>query len=182
MTEKSFFAGFGGQGIVSLGQIWVYCAMKEGKNVTFFPFYGAEKRGGIARAGVVVSDEEIASPLVTKPDSALVMNSDSLPLCEGIVKEDGLLLINASLVKDTPRRTDLKIVKIEATGIAERIGNVRFANMVALGAMAKLTGALSLSAIEEILRNFFPPDKHQFIPLNVQAIDAGAKAIQEKNP
>jgi len=69
------------------------------------------------------------------------------------------------------------MVKIEATGIAERIGNVRFANMVALGAMAKLTGALSLGAIEEILRNFFPPDKHQFIPLNVQAIDAGAKAV-----
>jgi len=177
MTEKSFFAGFGGQGIVSLGQIWVYCAMKEGKNVTFFPFYGAEKRGGIARAGVIVSDEEIASPLVTKPDSALVMNSDSLPLCEGIVKENGFLLINASLVKENPRRTDLKTVKIEATGIAERIGNVRFANMVALGAMAKLTGALSLSQIEEILRNFFPPDKHQFIPMNVQAIDAGAKAV-----
>ena len=177
MTEKSFFAGFGGQGIVSLGQIWVYCAMKEGKNVTFFPFYGAEKRGGIARAGVIVSDEEIASPLVTKPDSALVMNTDSLPLCEGIVKENGLLLINASLVKENPRRTDLKIVKIEATAIAERIGNVRFANMVALGAMATLTGALSLGGIEEILRNFFPPDKHQFIPLNVRAIDAGAKAL-----
>ena len=179
MTEKSFFAGFGGQGIVSLGQIWVYCAMKEGKNVTFFPFYGAEKRGGIARAGVVVSDEEIASPLVTKPDSALVMNTDSLPLCEGIVKEKGLLLINASLVKENPRRTDLKIVKIEATGIAERIGSVRFANMVALGAMAKLTGALSLGGIEEILRNFFPPDKHQFLPLNVQAIDAGAQAVEK---
>jgi 2-oxoglutarate ferredoxin oxidoreductase subunit gamma len=81
MTEKSFFAGFGGQGIISLGQIWVYCAMEEGKNVTFFPFYGAEKRGGIARAGVVVSDEEIASPLVTTADSVLVMNMDSLPLC-----------------------------------------------------------------------------------------------------
>ncbi|MCL1931367.1 MAG: 2-oxoacid:acceptor oxidoreductase family protein [Treponema sp.] len=177
MTEKSLFAGFGGQGIVSLGQIWVFCAMKEGKNVTFFPFYGAEKRGGIARAGVIVSNEEIASPLVTIPDSALVMNSDSLPVCEGIVREKGLLLINSSLVRENPRRTDLKIVKIEATGIAERIGNVRFANMVALGAMAKLTGALSLNDIEAILRNFFPPDKHQFIPMNVQAIEAGARAI-----
>ena len=162
---------------MSLGQIWVFCAMKEGKNVTFFPFYGAEKRGGIARAGVIVSNEEIASPLVTIPDSALVMNSDSLPVCEGIVREKGLLLINSSLVRENPRRTDLKIVKIEATGIAERIGNVRFANMVALGAMAKLTGALSLNDIEAILRNFFPPDKHQFIPMNVQAIEAGARAI-----
>jgi 2-oxoglutarate ferredoxin oxidoreductase subunit gamma len=177
MTEKSFFAGFGGQGIVSLGQIWVYCAMQDGKNVTFFPFYGAEKRGGIARAGVIVSDEEIASPLVTKPDSALVMNSDSLPLCEEILKKDGLLVVNSSLVKENPRRTDLKMVKIEATGIADGIGNVRFANMVALGAMAKLTGAFSLGHIEEILRKFFSPDKHHFIPMNVQAIEAGCKAV-----
>lgn len=178
MTEKSFFAGFGGQGIISLGQIWVYCAMQEGKNVTFFPFYGAEKRGGIARAGVVVSDEEIASPLVTTPDSALVMNSASLPLCEEILKDNGLLLINTSLVKETPRRSGLRVASIEATGIAERIGNARFANMVALGAMAKLTGALSLGQIEEILRKFFPPDKHHFIGMNVQAIQAGIKAVE----
>ena len=177
MTEKSFFAGFGGQGIISMGQIWVYCAMQEGKNVTFFPFYGAEKRGGIARASVIVSDEEIASPLVVKPDSALVMNNDSLPLCGGILKENGLLLINSSLTRDNVQRNDLKVVKIEATGIAERIGNALFANMVALGAMAKLTGAFPLDKIDEILRKFFPPDKHGFIPMNVQAIEAGLKAI-----
>ncbi|MDR1587343.1 MAG: 2-oxoacid:acceptor oxidoreductase family protein [Treponema sp.] len=177
MTEKSFFAGFGGQGIVSLGQIWVYCAMKEGKNVTFFPFYGAEKRGGIARASVIVSDEEIASPLVTTPDSVLVMNSDSLPLCEGILKKGGLMLINSSLVKENPRRDDFKTVKIEASGLAEKIGNVRFANMVALGAMAKLTGALSIGDIEGILKKFFSADKHRFIPMNVQAIQAGFNAV-----
>ena len=177
MTEKSFFAGFGGQGIVSLGQIWVYFAMQEGKNVTFFPFYGAEKRGGIARASVIVSDDEIDSPLVTKPDSALVMNSDSLPLCENILRENGLLLINSSLVKVQPRRNDVKIVSLDAIGIAESIGNVRFANMVALGAMAKLTEAFSLGHIEGILRTFFSQDKHHFIPMNVQAIIAGAEAV-----
>jgi 2-oxoglutarate ferredoxin oxidoreductase subunit gamma len=177
MTEKSFFAGFGGQGIVSLGQIWVYCAMKEGKNVTFFPFYGAEKRGGIARAGVIVSDEEIASPLVTIPDSALVMNSDSLPLCEEILKSGGLLLVNSTLVKETPKRTDVRVVNIEASALAEKTGNIRFANMVALGAMAKLTGALSISGIEEILKKFFSADKHRFIPKNVEAIEAGYRAV-----
>ena len=177
MTEKSFFAGFGGQGIVSLGQIWVYCAMQEGKNVTFFPFYGAEKRGGIARASVIVSDDEIASPLVNTPDSALVMNSDSLPLCEGIVKKGGLLVINSTLVKEKPTRGDLKIVQLEASGLAEQAGNVRFANMVALGAMAKLTGAFSIAQIEGILRKFFSADKHRFIPMNVQAIQAGAAAV-----
>ncbi|MDR2079197.1 MAG: 2-oxoacid:acceptor oxidoreductase family protein [Treponema sp.] len=177
MTEKSFFAGFGGQGIVSLGQIWVYCAMKEGKNVTFFPFYGAEKRGGIARASVIVSDEEIASPLVNIPDSVLVMNAASLPLCEGMLKDGGILLVNSTLVKEEPKRQGLRTVKLDATGLAEKIGNSRFANMVAMGAMIRLTGAFSIDNIEEILQNFFPPDKHKFLPMNVEAIKTGFEAV-----
>ncbi|MCL2233958.1 MAG: 2-oxoacid:acceptor oxidoreductase family protein [Treponema sp.] len=177
MTEKSFFAGFGGQGIISLGQIWVYFAMKEGKNVTFFPFYGAEKRGGIARASVIISDEEIASPLVVTPDSALAMDMDSLPLCEGMLKPGGLLLVNSTLVKETPKRTDIKVAAVEASAIAEKIGDVRIANMVALGALARLTGALTLPDIEDILKKFFPVDKHGFVPMNAEAIRAGLKAV-----
>lgn len=178
MTEKSFFAGFGGQGIISLGQIWVYCGMEEGKNVTFFPFYGAEKRGGIARAGVVVSDEEIASPLVTTPDSVLVMNQDSLALCEKMVKKGGLMLVNSSIVKEGPTRTDLRVARVDAQGIAERIGDAKIANMVALGAMAKLTGALELSSAEAILKKFFPEGKHRFVPMNVEAIKAGMAEVK----
>ena len=177
MIEKSLFAGFGGQGIISLGQIWVYCAMQEGKNVTFFPFYGAEKRGGIARAGVIVSDEEIASPLVTVPDSVLVMNLDSLSLCEGIVKEGGLMVVNSTLVKESPKRKDIKLVQVEANALAEKIGHVRYANMVALGAVAKVTGALKLTNVDAILKKFFPPDKHRFISENVEAIRAGFGAV-----
>jgi len=177
MTEKSFFAGFGGQGIISMGQLWVYFAMQEGKNVTFFPFYGAEKRGGIARASVIISNEEIASPLVTTPDSAMVMNMDSLPLCEKILKENGLIVINSTLVRENVKRKDLKVVKIEASGIAEQVGNVLFANMVALGAMAKLTGAIKLTDIEGILKKFFPQDKQQYIPMNIKAIQAGYDAV-----
>ena len=178
MTEKSFFAGFGGQGIISMGQLWVYFGMKEGKNVTFFPFYGAEKRGGIARAGVIISNEEIASPLVTTPDSAMVMNMDSLPLCEKILRKDGLIVINSTLVKENPKRNDLKIAKVDASGIAERIGNVLFANMVALGAMAKLTKAVNLADIEGVLKMFFPVDKHQFLPKNIEAIQSGYEAAK----
>jgi len=177
MTEKSLFAGFGGQGIISLGQIWVYLAMYEGKNVTFFPFYGAEKRGGIARAGVVVSDEEIASPLVTIPDSVLVMNMDSLPLCEGIVRPGGLMIVNSTLVRENPKRTDIKVIRVEASGLAEKIGHIRYANMVALGAVAKATGALKLTDVDAILRKFFPPDKHKFVPENTEAIRAGYDAV-----
>ena len=177
MIEKSFFAGFGGQGIISLGQIWVYFGMQEGKNVSFFPFYGAEKRGGIARASVIVSDNEIDSPLVAVPDSVLVMNSDSLPLCEGALKSGGLMLINSTLVKESPKRNDIKIVRVEASGLAEKVGQILFANMVALGAFARLTGALKLSDIDGILKKFFPPEKHKFIPLNAEAIRAGFDAV-----
>ena len=173
MIEKSLFAGFGGQGIISLGQMWVYCAMEGGKNVTFFPFYGAEKRGGIARASVIVSDGEIASPMVTAPDSVLVMSSDSLPLCEGMLKSGGLMVINSTLVRDEPKRTDIRAVKIEAQAIAEKIGSARIANMVALGALAKLTGALDIDDIEAVLKKFFPPNKQRLVPLNVEAIRAG---------
>ena len=177
ITEKSFFAGFGGQGIISLGQIWVYFGMMEGRNVTFFPFYGAEKRGGIARAGVIISDEEIDSPMVMTPDSVLVMNSESLPLCEGMVKPGGLVLINSTLVKENPKRSDIKLAKVDATGLAEQIGDIRIANMVALGALAKLTGALKLTDIEGILKKFFTIDKHGFVPMNTEAIQAGFKAV-----
>jgi 2-oxoglutarate ferredoxin oxidoreductase subunit gamma len=105
------------------------------------------------------------------------MNGDSLPLCEESLKPGGLMLINSSLVKEEPRRKDIKAVKLEATGLAEELGNIRIANMVALGAMAKLTGALSINGIQAILEHFFSPDKHKFIPLNVRAIESGYKAL-----
>ena len=178
MTEKTFMAGFGGQGIISLGQLWVYCGMKEGLNVTFFPFYGAEKRGGIARASVIVSDREIASPLVTRPDSAVVMNMDSLPLCEEILKPEGTLFINSSLVKVDPNRKDVKVVKIPCNELAESIGDVKIANMVMMGALSKVTGAVKLAKLEEVLKSFFPENKHKFIPMNIKAIEAGMNAVK----
>lgn len=173
MKEKTVFAGFGGQGIVSLGQIWVYCGMKEGKEVSFFPFYGAEKRGGIARANCIVSEDGVSSPIITTADSAVVMNEDSLALGESILRPDGLLLVNSSLVNATPSRSDIRVMKIPATGIAEKIGSGKIANMVMLGALARLTGALSLDSVAEILRGFFPAAKQRLVPMNVEAIQAG---------
>jgi 2-oxoglutarate ferredoxin oxidoreductase subunit gamma len=105
------------------------------------------------------------------------MNSDSLPLCEGILKKGGVMVINTSLVKDRPGREDINTVSLEAQSIAEQIGNPKIANMVALGAMAKVSGALALTGIEAILKNFFPDDKHGFIPMNVEAIRAGYEAV-----
>jgi 2-oxoglutarate ferredoxin oxidoreductase subunit gamma len=178
MTEKTYMAGFGGQGVISLGQMWVYCAMKEGLQVTFFPFYGAEKRGGIARASVVVSSQEIASPLVTSPDSAVVMNMDSLPICEGIIKQGGTIIINSSLVKVEPTRKDLRVIKVPCNELAEEIGDAKIMNMVMMGALSKATGAVKLDKLEAVLKTFFPENKHKFIPMNMKAIEAGMKAVR----
>jgi 2-oxoglutarate ferredoxin oxidoreductase subunit gamma len=178
MTERTFMAGFGGQGIISLGQLWVYCAMKEGLEVTFFPFYGAEKRGGIARASVVVSSEEIASPLVTSPDSCVVMNGDSLPLCEAAARPGSVLLVNSSLVKQKPKRSDLRVVEVPCNELAEGIGDVKIANMVMMGALSKASGAVKLDKLESVLATFFPESKHKYIPLNVKAIEAGRGAVK----
>jgi len=177
MTEKTFMAGFGGQGVISMGQLWVYCGMKEDLEVTFFPFYGAEKRGGIARASVIVSTEEIASPLVTVPDSAVVMNMDSLPLCEANLKQGGTMLINSSLVKVDTKRTDARVIKVLCNEIAEKLGDVKFANMVMMGALSKATGAVKLDKLEAVLKSFFGPSKHKFIPMNLKAIEEGMKAV-----
>jgi 2-oxoglutarate ferredoxin oxidoreductase subunit gamma len=105
------------------------------------------------------------------------MNSDSLSPCEEVLKPGGLMLINTTLVKESPKRKDIKIAAVEASGLAEKIGQVRFANMVALGALAALTGALKLTDIEAILKKFFPLDKHKFIPMNIEAIRSGYEAV-----
>jgi 2-oxoglutarate ferredoxin oxidoreductase subunit gamma len=176
MTEKTFFTGFGGQGIISLGQMWAFCAMKEGKNVTFFPFYGAEKRGGIARANVIISDTEIASPVISKADSVVVMNQDSLPAAEQIISVHGLMLINTTLVKAPSRRNDMKIVGIPATDIASRTGNEKTANMVMLGALAVITKALALDSTKAFFEEFFGEEKQHLVPVNVLAVTAGKEA------
>jgi 2-oxoglutarate ferredoxin oxidoreductase subunit gamma len=176
MTEKTFMAGFGGQGVISLGQMWVYCAMKEGLKVTFFPFYGAEKRGGIARASVIVSDSEIASPLVTKADTVIVMSQDSVGIAEEKCAKGGTILLNSSLVKIDPDRPDAKILHIPCNEIAEKIGDGRIANMVMMGALSQATGAVKLDHADEILKSFFPPAKHGLIPKNIAAIKAGKAA------
>lgn len=180
MVEKTIFAGFGGQGIISLGQIWVYCGMEEGKQVSFFPFYGAEKRGGIARASCVVSDSAIASPVISRADSAVVMNRDSLEICISTLKDGALMLVNSSLVplSELPKTVleRFRVVPVAATEIADKMGNVRVANMVMLGALAKKTGAVLLNRLEDVLVHFFPGSKKSLIPLNVEAVKAGMES------
>ncbi len=177
MTEKTFMAGFGGQGVISLGQLWVYSAMKEGLKVTFFPFYGAEKRGGIARASVIVSSEEITSPLVTSADSVVVMNQDSVEIAEKVCKEGGTIFVNSSLIKTDPSRPDAKIIHVPCNDIALKLGDIRVANMVMMGALSAVTGAVRLDKFEAVLKSFFPANKHSLIAINIEAVEEGKKAV-----
>jgi len=138
MTEELVFAGFGGQGIILSGMIVCLAAMKEGKQVSHIPSYGAEMRGGTANCMVVVSDEPIGSPLVPHPSVCVVMNQPSLTKFEPAVKPGGLLIWNSSLVAAAPTRADIRCVAVPANALAEEQGSGRAANMIVLGLLARL--------------------------------------------
>ena len=173
MYQGVIMSGFGGQGIVSAGILLAYAGMVDGKHVTFFPAYGAEMRGGTANCSVVVSSEEVASPVVSSPDSVIVMNEPSLLKFEPTLKPEGLLLINKSLVSSQPKRDDVNTAIIDANKIAEEIGTVKCANMVMLGALINHTKAVSLESIIKTLPKVFPRAKKEMIDINVEALKKG---------
>ncbi|MGB7062421.1 MAG: 2-oxoacid:acceptor oxidoreductase family protein [Candidatus Zixiibacteriota bacterium] len=174
MYQGVIMSGFGGQGIVSAGILLAYAGMVDGKHVTFFPAYGAEMRGGTANCSVVVSSEEVASPVVSSPDSVIVMNEPSLLKFEPTLKPEGLLLINKSLVSSQPKRNDVNATIIDANKIAEEIGTVKCANMVMLGALINHTQAVSLESIIKTLPKVFPRAKKEMIDINVEALKKGS--------
>ena len=152
MREEIIFAGFGGQGIILSGTIVCLAAMKEGKRVTHIPSYGAEMRGGTANCSVVVSDQEIASPLVPHPSVCVVMNKPSLVKFEPRLKEGGTLLYNSSLIDIEPSRKDLLCIPVPANEMAEQEGSARSANMIMLGLLARIKPEIaSLDSIEATL-------------------------------
>ncbi len=179
MRERTFIAGFGGQGIISMGQLWVSIAMAEGKRVSFFPFYGAEKRGGVARASCIVSDAEIASPLVTRADSAVAMSTDALDACVKTLGPGKRLFVNSTLIDVASSGIDTAgavVFAIPATEIAVDLGEVRAANMVMLGYLARVTGALALVDPEAALSAHFEGAKRKYLPINLKALEAGIEA------
>jgi 2-oxoglutarate ferredoxin oxidoreductase subunit gamma len=152
MREEIIFAGFGGQGILLSGTIVCLAAMKEGKRVTHIPSYGAEMRGGTANCSVVISDQEIASPLVRHPSVCVVMNKPSLLKFESKLRQGGTLLYNSSLIDIEPSRKDLQCIAVPANEMAEQEGSARSANMVMLGLLAKIKPEVaSLESIQSTL-------------------------------
>jgi 2-oxoglutarate ferredoxin oxidoreductase subunit gamma len=166
-------SGFGGQGIVSGGIMLAYAGMVDGKNVTFFPAYGAEMRGGTANCSVVVSTDPVASPIVGNPDSLMVMNEPSLAKFELSIKQAGLMLLNTSLVASRPTRTDITVVEVPANDIAEELGNIKAANMVMLGAYAKKTGVVKIETLKNSIKKVYVRATDKMVETNIKAIDRG---------
>ncbi len=177
MYQGIRISGFGGQGVISAGVLLAYSGMLEGKNVSFFPSYGAEMRGGTANCSVVISSDEVTTPIVSAPDTVMVFNEPSLAKFEPLVKPGGLLIINSSLIKSKAERTDIKILYVPCNKIADELGNVKIMNMVALGAFAANTGALSVDDIIAALPKVYKKLKPELLELNAKALKKGAEVL-----
>ncbi|MEH7107674.1 2-oxoacid:acceptor oxidoreductase family protein [Bacillus sp. JJ1764] len=180
MLEEIIIAGFGGQGVMSMGQLIAYAGMLEGKGVSWLPSYGPEQRGGTANCAVVVSDEPVSSPLVTNPTTAIVLNNPSFDKFEPRVHAGGLLIINSSLVMRVTERTDINVIEIPATDLANDLGNSRVANMILLGAFIEQTKIVTTHSIIESLKKVLSEDKHHLIEVNKQALHKGSSFIGAK--
>jgi len=179
MLEEIIMAGFGGQGVMLMGQLIAYAAMLEGKYSVWIPSYGPEMRGGTANCSVTVSDQPIACPVISEPSTVIAMNRPSLDKFEPMVKKDGLLLINSSLVDKRASRKDIRVYEVPGSKIAEELGNPKIANIVILGALLKLTGIVSPEKVMDSLRKVLGPSKERLIPLNRSALEAGASYVSE---
>jgi 2-oxoglutarate ferredoxin oxidoreductase subunit gamma len=173
-------AGFGGQGILLIGNILASAAMTEGKHVTFLPTYGVEMRGGTANCTVVISTQEIGSPVIGKPLSAVIMNGPSLMKFENHLKPGGLLLLNSSLVDpgDVSRK-EVELIPIPLNEIASQLGNAKLANMVALGAYVEKTRVIKGASIPDALSDVLDKRHHGMIPSNLEAIKKGREFIRD---
>ncbi|MBO8137795.1 MAG: 2-oxoacid:acceptor oxidoreductase family protein [Desulfotomaculum sp.] len=179
MLEQVLIAGFGGQGVLSTGQLLAHAGMIENKHVAWIPSYGPEMRGGTANCGVTISDHPISSPMVTEPTTLIVMTRPALEKFEKAVVPGGRILINSSLVEQDVKRDDVLALKIPANKIAEEIGNPKVANNVILGALIKLTGIVTIESVVESLKKVLPPRRHNMIPANQEALERGAQLAEK---
>ncbi|MFZ6017705.1 MAG: 2-oxoacid:acceptor oxidoreductase family protein [Nitrospirota bacterium] len=163
-----------------LGRILAYTGMLENREVTWFPSYGAEMRGGTANCTVIISDELIGSPVVTNPDILIVMSDASLKKFQPMLKQNGLIIFDSSLIKDPTLRADIDIVGVPATEMSSTIGNTKSANMVLLGALIAKTGLLKKESVFEALESSMPIRRKKSIENNKKAIIEGIRFIEDK--
>ena len=184
MTDNRFYydliiAGFGGQGVLPIGNLLAYAAMNEGRHVTYLPTYGVEMRGGTANCTVVISSSEIGSPIVQQPHASISMNLPSLLKYGSRVLPKGLLMVNSSLIDlKEITRNDVELLAIPVNDIAIKNGNPRMANMIALGAFIEKTKLVGMSSVFNSLEKVFDERHHGLIPANVKAIQIGAEYVK----
>jgi 2-oxoglutarate ferredoxin oxidoreductase subunit gamma len=171
-TKRIFIAGFGGQGILLIGQMLASAAMLEGREVSWMPAYGPEMRGGTANCTVVISDKPIASPIVTAVDVLLAMNGSSLDKFSELVVPGGTIIVNSGIISKKVERTDVHAIYVDCNFIAREIlGNEKVANVVMLGALIGSSEVVDLSKIEEVFQEYFKGGKAKMIELNLKAVN-----------
>lgn len=179
MRNDVFIAGYGGQGVLMAGNLLSYSAIHEGKNVSFFPAYGVEKRGGAAMCTVVFADGDTGSPVVGNPSVSLLLNQLSFDKYAGKVKHGGVCIVNSSLVDtDGVTFSGIELISVPMNQIALDMGDVRMVNMVACGAYVEKSGALKISSLEAALKKALPERNHKLIPYNIKALEAGAEVAR----
>jgi len=179
VREEIVISGFGGQGVMFMGKFIAHIAMKEGYCLTYMPSYGAEVRGGTANCTVIISSEEIASPLSSVPSTVLVMNKPSLDKFSPRVKEKGLLILNSSLIDKNPARDNVEIIKLPANKLAEDSGNIRSANMVMLGAYLGAKKLISVEKACSLIKDVLPERWHGLLEINRKALISGADFVRK---
>lgn len=172
MLIKTLIAGFGGQGVLSMGLNLAEAAMLEGKNVTYLPAYGAEVRGGTANCTVAISDDEIASPVASSPEFVIAMNQPSAIKFQHHIQSGGAFFLNSSLVEAEIIRGDVEIIRVPANKLAEELGSPKSANMIMLGAFTKKSGLVGLSAMLQALKHILGAKK-KLIEINEKALSTG---------
>ena len=178
-TQEIIFAGFGGQGILSMGQIIAYGAMIENKEVSWMPSYGPEMRGGTANVNVILSDERISSPILRNFDTAIILNQQSLDKFEHAVKPGGILIYDGNGITRHPERKDIAIYRIEAAEEAVRMKMQKVFNMIVLGGFLKVKPILETGNVLKGLKKSLPERYHHLIPLNEEAIRRGMEIIEK---
>jgi 2-oxoglutarate ferredoxin oxidoreductase subunit gamma len=173
MTHDILFAGFGGQGVLSMGMTLAYAGMVEGKEVSWMPSYGPEMRGGTANCIVILSDHQISSPILSRFDSVVALNQPSLDKFEKSVKPGGLLIYDSTNIIRRPTRTDITVAAVPASEAAVEMRNTKVMNMIVLGAFLELRFLVPLESVLEALRHVLPERHHHLIPLNQQALERG---------
>ncbi|MCK9291743.1 MAG: 2-oxoacid:acceptor oxidoreductase family protein [Bacteroidales bacterium] len=178
MTEELIIAGFGGQGVLSMGKILAYSGIMQDQEVAWMPSYGPEMRGGTANVIVIVSDERISSPILTKFDTAIILNQPSMDKFEEAVKPGGVLLYDPNGITRHPTRKDINIYQIEGAQIATEMGNTKIFNMIVLGGYLKVKPIVQLENVLKGLKESLPERYHHLIPMNEQALNMGMKHVQ----